>query len=108
MLEKSVSGRSPVAVSSISIWEIAMLVEHKRLELSIPVGTWLAHLEDVPWLSFVPVDNRIAVRAVQLNQFPHHDPADRIIVATTLGLNATLVTGDKRLRAYSPLRSAWD
>jgi PIN domain nuclease of toxin-antitoxin system len=108
MLEKSVSGRSPVAVSSISIWEIAMLVEHKRLELTIPVGTWLAHLDHVPWLSFVPVDNRIAVRAVQLNQFPHRDPADRIIVATTLGLNATLVTADKRLRAYSPLRSAWD
>lgn len=68
----------------------------------------VAQLERVPWLSFVPVDNHIVVRAVQLEGFPHRDPADRFIVATALGLNATLVTADDRLRAYPPLRTAWD
>lgn len=108
LLDASIAEKQSIAVSSISLWEIAMLVERKRLELTIPVGVWIAHLEAVPWLSFVPVDDRIAVRSVQLDAFPHRDPADRIIVSTALGLNATLITADDRLRGYSPLRSAWD
>ena len=108
LLDAAVEDKSPVAVSSISLWEIAMLVEHKRLELTIPVELWLAHVEDLPWLTFVAVDNRIAVRSVHLDAFPHRDPADRIIVATALGLSATLVTADTRLRAYKPLHTVWD
>jgi PIN domain nuclease of toxin-antitoxin system len=108
MLDTSIAEKKPVAVSSISTWEIAMLVERGRLELTIPVTVWIAHLEEIPWLSFVPVDNRIAVRSVQLEGFPHRDPADRIIVATAVGLNATLITADDRLRSYTPVRSAWD
>ena len=108
ILDAAVQDKSPVAVSSISLWEIAMLVERKRLELTIPVQMWIAHVEDLPWLTFVAVDNRIAVRSVHLDAFPHRDPADRIIVATALGLSATLVTADNRLRAYKPLRTLWD
>jgi len=108
VLDASVAEGKPVAVSSISVWEIAMLVERGRLELTLPSGVWLAHLEQLSWLSFVPVDNRIAVRAVHLEEYPHRDPADRIIVATALGLNATLVTADRRLHDYRPLRTVWD
>lgn len=108
LLDKAIAGKQPIAVSSISLWEIALLVERGRLELTMPVTVWLSHLEAIPWLSFVPVDNGIAVRSVQLDAFPHRDPADRIIVATALGQNATLITADDRLRAYSPVRSVWD
>jgi PIN domain nuclease of toxin-antitoxin system len=108
LLESAIADRKPVAVSSISIWEIAMLVERGRLELTIPAAVWIAHLEEIPWPSFEPVDNRVAVRSVQLVGFPHRDPADRIIVATALGLNATLITADDRLRSYAPVRCAWD
>jgi PIN domain nuclease of toxin-antitoxin system len=108
LLDGSVTDKRPITVSSISLWEIAMLVDRNRLELTIPVNVWIAHVQELPWLSFIPVDNRIAVRSVFLDGFPHRDPADRIIVATTLGLNGTLVTADARLRAYKPLRTTWD
>jgi PIN domain nuclease of toxin-antitoxin system len=108
LISAAVSDAEPIAVSSISLWEVAMLVARKRLALTIDTSAWIAHVEALPFLSFIPVDDRIAVRAVQLEDFPHRDPADRMIVATALGLGATLLTADTRLRAYRPLRSTWD
>ena len=108
LIEKAVADDVTIAVSSITIWEIAMLVAAARLTLTMDVTTWLGHVQALPFLSFMPVDNQIALRAVQLPGFPHRDPADRMITATTLGLGATLVTADSRLRGYRPLRTVWD
>ena len=85
-----------------------MLVARQRLVFSIHVDTWITSVEALPFLTFVPVDNRIAVRAVQLADFPHRDPADRMIVATALGMGASLVTADERLRAYAAMKTIWD
>ena len=85
-----------------------MLIRRGRLELTMPADAWIANVEELPWLTFVPVDTRIALRSVHLEGFVHRDPADRIIVATALTLNATLVTADDGLRAYKPVRTVWD
>lgn len=107
LIDRSVAAAEPIRVSSISTWEVAMLVERGRLHLTMDVPSWIAASEALPFLEFVPVDNAIAVRSVQLPGFRHRDPADRIIVATALGLGATLVTGDSRLRRYRPLKAVW-
>lgn len=99
-------GESGLRVSSISPWEVATLVRRGRLELTMEVGDWIARSEALPFLRFVPVDNRIALRAVGL-QGLHDDPADRIIVATALSLGARLVTRDRRLRAYRGVETLW-
>jgi PIN domain nuclease of toxin-antitoxin system len=106
-IDAAVKAGDQIAVSSISTWEIAMLVAADRLQLTMDVATWVARVELVPGLTFVPVDNHIALRAVQLDDFPHRDPADRIIVATALSLGATLVTADERIRAYKAVRTVW-
>jgi len=107
-IQESLDGGAPAHVSTISTWEVAMLVARGRLELTTSVDDWVAHAEAAPEIAFVPVDNRIAIRAVQLEDFAHRDPADRLIVATALGMGATLVTADARLRAYAPLATIWD
>ena len=61
----------------------------------------------MPQVEFVPVDSQIAVRSVWLEDFPRRDPADRIIVATALSLGADLVTGDRQLRGYRPVKTVW-
>ncbi len=108
LLERSIADNASVSASSISAWEIAMLMQRDRLELTMPADAWIAHVEALPWFAFIPVDNRIALRSVHLEDFTHRDPADRMIVATALVLNATLITGDHRLRSYGAVRTTWD
>ena len=92
-------------ISSISVWEIALLVDKRRLELTMHVEDWVAHSEAIPFVTFVPVSNRIALKAVSLPLHP--DPADRLIIATAMSLGATLVTKDNRIRSYEPLQTVW-
>ncbi len=99
-------GAGSLRVSSISAWEVAMLVARGRLELTMEVDDWVARSEALPFLAFVPVDNRIALRSVALAGL-HEDPADRIIVATALALGAQLVTRDRKLHGLPGLRAVW-
>jgi PIN domain nuclease of toxin-antitoxin system len=96
-----------VHVSCISSWEIALLVERGRLRLALDVRDWLCRCEALPFLTFVAVNNAIAVESVRLPDFPHADPADRIIAATALSLGAALVTRDDKLRNYPHLKTIW-
>lgn len=108
LLDKAATQPGSLAVSCISVWEIAMLVAHGRLLLTTSAEAWLAALQSLPALTFIPVDNAIAIRAVSLPEFGHKDPADRFIVATAMELGATLITADRRLRGYRPLATVWD
>jgi len=105
-IERSM-GLGKVHVSSISAWEVAMLVKKGRLELTMEVDDWIARSEALPFLKFVPVDNRIAVRSIELNDTLPDDPADRIIMATALSLGAALVTKDRKLSSYSGAETIW-
>lgn len=96
-----------VYVSCFTSWEIALLVERGRLHLALDVRDWLARCEQLPFLSFVPVSTAIAVESVRLPDFPHADPADRIITATALSLGAKLVTKDEKLRSYQYVQTVW-
>lgn len=96
-----------VLISSISVWEVALLVKNKRLKLSMDVLDWIAKSENLPFIQFIPVSNSIAVKSVNLPPPLHQDPADRIIIATALSTGAPLVTKDKKIAAYSHVKTIW-
>lgn len=99
--------REEVFISSISAWEIALLVRKGRLELTMPVEDWIARTEALPFVQFIPLDNRIALRSNHLPGEIHEDPADRIIIATALTLGASLVSKDTRIRNYPHIETIW-
>jgi len=105
-IEQAMKTKS-VYASCFSSWEIAMLVDRGRLHLTLDVRDWLARCERLPFLTFVPVHNSIAIESVRLPDFPHADPADRIITATAMSLGAQLVTKDEKLRSYANVQTVW-
>ena len=86
---------SKLFVATISYWEIAMLIEKERIEMSIPIEVWRDNLVS-NGLQEIPLSANIAIQSAQLESF-HGDPADRIITATALSTNAILCTADKKL-----------
>jgi PIN domain nuclease of toxin-antitoxin system len=106
IIDEAVTERS-IFISSISAWEVAMLVSRGRLKLTMSPRDWIAASEALPFFDFVPVSNSIALKSVELPGDPHSDPADRIIIATAVSLGAVLVTKDKRIRNYPHVKTVW-
>lgn len=105
-IERERSG-GEIIVSSISAWEIAMLVQRERLVLSMDVASWLATVGEIESVRFLPVDIDIAVKSVELPGEFHKDPADRMIVATARKLAAPVVTKDEKIRSYPHVKTVW-
>ncbi len=87
-------------LSPISIWELTVLVEKKRIELDDNVDSWVSRALSQTSLREAPVTNEVALEVSKL-QFSHRDPADHFIAASARVFDLTLVTGDLRLLALS-------
>ena len=96
-----------ILISSITAWEVAMLVARGRLGLSMDTSAWLATVQEIEEVKFVPIDNEIAVQAVTLPAEFHKDPADRVIIATARKFAVPIVTADERIRGYPHVRTIW-
>lgn len=107
IIETALKKEEVILASSISVWEIYMLVKKGRLSFSIDLEVWFENLEQLSFLQFVPVDNRIAAKSVTLPEPFHNDPADRIIIATAREYGAKLITSDKRILNYRHVQSIW-
>lgn len=97
-----------LAVSTISVHEIAYLVTRGRLDLDRPLETWVRNALNVHRVRALAPTVAIAVRAgrLDLDRFPG-DPADRLIYATAVEHAARLASADERLRAADPPRVIW-
>ncbi|OEU48968.1 MAG: twitching motility protein PilT [Desulfobulbaceae bacterium S3730MH12] len=96
-----------IVISSISTWEIALLVARGRLKLTIDISDWVRKTEGLTFVRFVPVDNTISLRSVSLPGNFHTDPADRIIAATALTMGIPLISKDRKILDYSHIQTIW-
>jgi PIN domain nuclease of toxin-antitoxin system len=87
-------------VSAITPWEISMLVAKARLRLGQDVSEWLGAALNLPGIRLEPLSLAIAVASTRLPWEVHPDPADRILLATTRHLDATLITADQQILDY--------
>lgn len=106
-IEQTLTAEGQILISSITAWEIAMLIEKGRLALTMDVDAWLKTVAAIQCVRFVPVDNDLAVQSVRLPGEFHPDPADRLITALARHYAAPLVTADARIRLYQHVRTIW-
>jgi PIN domain nuclease of toxin-antitoxin system len=94
-----------LAISAISLIEIARLSSQGRVLLTPDLETFLSDIEQ----RFVvfPIHAKIAMQTYDLpSSFPK-DPVDRIIGATALIEDIPLLTADREIRASRAVPTIW-
>lgn len=91
------SDQEELAVSAISLWEVANLHSLGRINFSIPLRDWLKKASDVRVVHVEPISPEIAAEVAALPDWLHRDPADRLIIATARTLGIPLTTHDKKI-----------
>lgn len=99
--------KGKLACADISLWEIAMLIGKGRLDPGTDCRSFLDLLLSARRIRTLPVTAEIACLSVSHQAFAHHDPADRLIAATSLHHRGTLVTCDERLLGVEGLKTLW-
>jgi PIN domain nuclease of toxin-antitoxin system len=94
-----------IAISSITLLEIARLSSHGRIHVTPDVETFLSAVE----LRFtvLPITANIARQAFELPESYPKDPVDRVIGATALIDDLPLITADREIRKSRAVPTIW-
>jgi PIN domain nuclease of toxin-antitoxin system len=90
-------------LSPISIWEVLLLIEKKKLEMHEDFRKWYARTAEDLALEEAAVTWKVVHEMRSI--LPHHrDPADRFLTATAITYDLVLVTADQKLMAVPGLK----
>jgi len=96
-----------VAISSITLWEIAQLVDAGRVQIHGSTESFLESLCRRPGIRVLEITPEIAALAFRFPAGFTSDPADRLIGATSRAHGLRLVTRDASMRDAPPLDTVW-
>jgi PIN domain nuclease of toxin-antitoxin system len=88
--------------SPISVWEVLLLAEKKRLTIKGDPYRWVEHA--LEGLQEAPLNKHVALESRRI-KLPHKDPGDRFIAATALVYNLVLATVDRDLLECPSLKT---
>ncbi len=94
-----------LAVSDITLLEIATIESKGRIKLNASLEAFLAEIE--ARFIVLPITGRICVSALALPAAYPRDPADRVIGATALVEGFPLITADDGIRRSKTLKTIW-
>lgn len=84
-------------ISSITLWETAMLIKKKRISLYKPISSFINSISNIDGLNVIPMNANIAAESVSLPGDFNSDPADCIIIASTREIGGILITRDQKI-----------
>ena len=93
-------GENEIFISPVSTLEIAQLIRSGRIDLNQTLGSWIKRAMKNLKAETAPFTHEIAETAYRLQEPFHKDPADRILVASAVLENFTLITADERILNY--------
>jgi PIN domain nuclease of toxin-antitoxin system len=94
-------------ISAVSLWELAHKEKNGKFTSRQPVADWPKFLRDIPWIKIIDTDADLWLAAAALD-WPHRDPADRIIAATALRHGVPVLTKDRVFHESGcPVRAVW-
>ncbi|MGL5834365.1 MAG: type II toxin-antitoxin system VapC family toxin [Waterburya sp.] len=106
-LEGSITAGEPVYISVISLIEICYLIEKRRITSDLLQRIQEVLNEPNPSLVVAPINLAISLAVQNIDRDSVPDMPDRIIAATALHLNLSLVTRDRKIQAEQSIVTIW-
>jgi PIN domain nuclease of toxin-antitoxin system len=104
---RSIDSADRIGIAAISCFEVAVLARRGRVRLNYGVVEWIERSLALPRIELIGLTPAIATRAGSLgDEFPG-DPADRMIVASALAVDASLVSKDERIKRSGVVQTIW-
>jgi PIN domain nuclease of toxin-antitoxin system len=104
---RAIEDADTVGIPTISAMEVAALVRRGKIALDTGVQAWTGQALALDGVLELPLTAEIAVEAGTFGDDFVGDPADRIIYATAIVSGSKLITRDRFLRTYDPVRTVW-
>jgi PIN domain nuclease of toxin-antitoxin system len=98
-------GGQGLAVSGMTLLELARLASQKRIQLTPNLEAFLREVERR--FAVLPITGRICVQAFEFPVNYPKDPADRVIGATAVIEGLNLVTADQAIRRSKAVPTIW-
>ena len=97
--------QNSICVSPISTIEIARLIQLEQILLTGSLKRWISRSMSNLLCRTIPLSHDVAIKSYSLHEPFHKDPADRILVASALCEELTLLTADERILDYPHVQS---
>ena len=104
-IDQARSDGDGLAISDITLLELATLVNKGRIRLNISLESFLREVG--ARFVVLPISGQACVIALGLPPTYPKDPADRVIGATALVEGLALLTADREIRRLKALRTIW-
>lgn len=105
---RALASGAPATVPAVVVWELAIKVRTGKLELPDDPLSWA---EQVCSRHSIELQRRmpdVSILCAAANLPPvHRDPFDRVIVATALAHDLTILTADRLIPDYPGARVIW-
>ncbi|MDA1044222.1 MAG: type II toxin-antitoxin system VapC family toxin [Verrucomicrobia bacterium] len=98
-------GRCTLHFSDVSAMEITLKWSAEKLQLPEPPRLWIEHQLQQWSIITARITRQDMYRAAELPTY-HKDPFDRLLIASALNQNATLLTPDAAIKSY-PVSTRW-
>lgn len=95
-----------IYVSIASLWEMAIKTSMAKLTLSKSLSEIFQHIHKVGFEVFPIHDQHLL--GLETLPFHHRDPFDRLLIATALAEDLTLISADRHFQTYEGLKLIWN
>jgi PIN domain nuclease of toxin-antitoxin system len=104
-IEEARKNGDGLAISDITLLELATLATKGRIQLGISLESFLREIE--ARFVVLPISGRACARAIGLPTGYPKDPADRVIGATALVEGLPLITADREIHRSRVVHTIW-
>ena len=104
-IEAAVDAGEEITTSAITLWEIALLASRSKIQVLVPIQSFFREVEEN--YKILSLDGAIAIEAAKLPRLFPKDPMDRLITASAIVNDLTLITADRAILDSKACKLLW-